>query len=372
MRQPQSLPGASATLRMRAGSPGASDTAKRSRGCESPSPSALMNASLRVQHWKKPSGRSRASSARYASFSTREKKRAASSSASGNGRTASTSMPTSRPRAKAYTATSSQWETLKCRSACRGASAGLPCAPYANSISSGASPSRSASSWRSRERASVNLRRSRANANRAARCRSAADNSVRAARETSGLTSSPATTTSTASTVYRPPHAERNPQRNQQNACPPRGDAPNGLRGSVGSRGSRGFLPRRFFVARAQEFSAAAVDHPANRLWQQADAQLPALLLLMRLHQRDQPDKRAIDMRDAAHFQPDVLAGEERVVEAAPQAHDIRVHPRPGQANHESLVLLARFCGRGGELARVGPARSQIPGIRKGAGHQQR
>ncbi len=59
MRQPQCSPGAPPTRRMRAGSPGASDTSKRSSGCDSPSPSALMKASLRVQQLKKPSERSR-------------------------------------------------------------------------------------------------------------------------------------------------------------------------------------------------------------------------------------------------------------------------------------------------------------------------
>ena len=72
-----------------------------------------MKASLRVQQLKKPSGLSRGASAWNASFSRREKKRAAIASASSSARTASTSIPTSRPNAKAYTATSSEWETLK-------------------------------------------------------------------------------------------------------------------------------------------------------------------------------------------------------------------------------------------------------------------
>src|SRR5262249_45162970 len=61
-----------------AGSSGASETSKESRGCRSPTPSALTNASLRVQQLKNPTGLSCASRARYASFSRREKKRAAS------------------------------------------------------------------------------------------------------------------------------------------------------------------------------------------------------------------------------------------------------------------------------------------------------
>src|SRR2546427_5749931 len=75
-----------------------------------------MNASLRVQHWKKPSGRSRGSRARYAWFSRWEKKRAAMSSASRITRTASTSTPISRPNEKAYSVTRSEEHTSELQS----------------------------------------------------------------------------------------------------------------------------------------------------------------------------------------------------------------------------------------------------------------
>src|SRR6266550_3628495 len=128
IRQPQRSPGVSSTRRICAGSAGASDTSKRSSGKYKPSPSALMKASLRVQQLTNPSGRARASRAWYASRSQREKKRTATSSAPGITRTASRSMPISRPRENAYTATSSQCATLKRRPefANRAPSAGLP------------------------------------------------------------------------------------------------------------------------------------------------------------------------------------------------------------------------------------------------------
>src|SRR5262249_25507171 len=62
--QPESSPCVSPTRNSRAASCGASVTSKPSSGIERPSPSALTNASLRVQQLKKASGLSRSSSER--------------------------------------------------------------------------------------------------------------------------------------------------------------------------------------------------------------------------------------------------------------------------------------------------------------------
>src|SRR5882724_288698 len=112
-------------------------------------------------------------------------------------------MPIARPDEKAYTATSSRWDTLKRRSqsAKRRASAGLPCAPYTSSTHSGRSPNRAASSCRNRARARMNRRASRSKANRVARCRSASESTPADARTVSGAAASPVTTTSIASSV---------------------------------------------------------------------------------------------------------------------------------------------------------------------------
>src|SRR2546430_10569412 len=176
---------------------------KRSSGWNRPSPSALMKASLGVQHWKKPSARSPGSSARYEAYSRGENHRAATSSASGSVRTASTSTPTSRLEERAYTATSLQCDTLNRRSevANRPASAGLPRDPEASSTASGRSPSRAASSCRSNARATMNRLRSGSNAKRRARSRSRSDSSVAEAETASGPTSGRATTISTSPSV---------------------------------------------------------------------------------------------------------------------------------------------------------------------------
>src|SRR6266487_1367647 len=203
IRQPQRSPGVSSTRRIRAGSAGASDTSKRSSGKYKPSPSALMKASLRVQQLTNPSGRARASRAWYASRSQREKKRTATSSAPGITRTASRSMPISRPRENAYTATSSQCATLKRRPefANRAPSAGLPRAPWTNSTARGCTPNRAASSCRNRARPTMNRRRTRSRVKRLARCRSASESSAVAAQTASRPATKRVTTTSMASVI---------------------------------------------------------------------------------------------------------------------------------------------------------------------------
>src|SRR5712692_4778208 len=168
-----------------------------------PWPSALMNASLRVQHWKNPSGRSRGSRARYAAFSRPEKTRVATSSPSGIARTASTSTPTSPADENAYTATSSQCDTLKRspEAARRGASAGLPRSPYTSSTACGRTPSRAASNHRNTPRATMKRWRSRSKTKRRARSRSSSESTAAPARSASDRTSKRVTMTSTASST---------------------------------------------------------------------------------------------------------------------------------------------------------------------------
>src|SRR5882762_482502 len=72
-RQPELPPGVFSTRSSWASSHGASVTSKRSRGIERPSPSALTNASLRVQQLKNPSGLSGGLRVRYVVFSRGEK-----------------------------------------------------------------------------------------------------------------------------------------------------------------------------------------------------------------------------------------------------------------------------------------------------------
>src|SRR5881409_250440 len=118
-------------------------------------------------------------------------------------RTASTSMPIACPPENAYAATSSQCDTLKRRSesANRRESTGLPYAPYSNSTACARTPSRAASSWRRRARATMNRLASRSKANRRARWRSASESSPADARTASCAAAKRVTTTSMGASV---------------------------------------------------------------------------------------------------------------------------------------------------------------------------
>src|SRR3954468_2239256 len=87
INQRESTSALPSTLSSAAGSRGASETLKLASGQESPSPKALMNASLRVQQLKNASVKSLASSARSADTSEGEKKRSATSAQAKSART---------------------------------------------------------------------------------------------------------------------------------------------------------------------------------------------------------------------------------------------------------------------------------------------
>lgn len=170
-------------------------------GCPRPHPSALEMASSRVQRWRKPVSRSSVRSARYVSCSDAEKHSEAIWSASGTGRTASISTPTSRLVERATAAASSDRETLKCRSPAgmREERMGLPCGPYSNSIRAGAIPNLAARIWRTSPRVVMKRWRSRSETKRSARRYSSSVRQAAIPSIISGTASSSKTKTSRSS-----------------------------------------------------------------------------------------------------------------------------------------------------------------------------
>ena len=133
-----------------AGASGSTVTSNESSGQLSPSPKALMKASLRVQHAKNPSRFRPGGNARREEISLAVKKLSARWSASGISRISSTSIPTGKPRAKAYRTSDPECERLnsRCVAACAIPRFGLPCSVSTSSMAAGSTPSRSPRSRR--------------------------------------------------------------------------------------------------------------------------------------------------------------------------------------------------------------------------------
>ncbi len=124
------------------GSRAPAETSKESSDKRSPSPLALMHASLRAQNAAKSAGRADSSAERSARSSPGVKKRRAISASRARVPIDSMSTPTPRPVVTATSARFPACDTLNWIpwGADAGASRGFPCGPYESSILPGSVP----------------------------------------------------------------------------------------------------------------------------------------------------------------------------------------------------------------------------------------